>query len=110
MPGPSRETPWYLFGRSQAIRDVFREKIAINAVIRDRSSIKLSPVACGKGVYGGLYMLSTVGFEPVRNIVLSDEYVAYVASLKNYKNGGYYTCSAKDIELYINYKLAQNND
>lgn len=55
-------------------------------------------------------MLSTVGFEPVRNIVLSDEYVAYVASLKNYKNGGYYTCSAKDIELYINYKLAQNND
>ena len=107
---PKENHPWHLFGRSQAIRDVFRDKIAINAVIKDKNSLKLARVERGKGVYGGLYMLTDVAYDEIRHIVCSDEYAAYVASLKNYKSGGYYTCSAKDIELYINYKLAQNNE
>lgn len=101
---------WYLFGRSQAIKDVWNDKIAINAVIKDVNSIKLTPSTKGTGVYGGLYILSNVDYAKIEEVIRSQEYVSYIATLKNYKSGGYYTCSAKDIELYINYKLAQNNE
>lgn len=99
---------WYLFGRSQAINDVRNDKISINSVIKDVGSVKVYPVGKGKGVYGGLYMLSSATFEEIESIVRNEEFVSYIAMLKNYKSGGYYTCSAKDIELYINYKLSQN--
>lgn len=102
------KTTWHLFGRTQAIGDVAKDKIAINSVIKDKNSIKLSLVPRGNGVYGGVYILSSVGFETIERIVKSDDYINYIATLKNYKSGGYYTCSAKDIELYINYKLDNN--
>ena len=99
---------WHLFGRTQAINDVAKEKIAINSVIKDKNSIKLSFVPQGAGVYGGVYILSSVSFDSIEKIVKSDDYTNYIATLKNYKSGGYYTCSSKDIELYINYKLDNN--
>ena len=108
-PADKQSTSWHLFGRTQAINDVAKDKIAINSVIKDKGSIKLSFVPKGKGVYGGLYMLSAVSFEKIQELVSSEEYVSYIATLKNYKSGGYYTCTAKDIELYLNYKL-QNNE
>ena len=107
-PKGMQNTTWHLFGRTQAINDVAKDKIAINSVIKDRSSIKLSFVPKGKGVYGGLYMLSAVSFEKIRELVSSEEYISYIATLKNYKSGGYYTCTAKDVELYLNYKLQSN--
>lgn len=108
-PADKQGSSWHLFGRTQAINDVAKDKIAINSVIKDKGSIKLSFVPKGKGVYGGLYMLSAVSFEKIQELVSSEEYVSYIATLKNYKSGGYYTCTAKDIELYLNYKL-QNNE
>ncbi len=29
--------------------------------------------------------------------------------LKNYKSGGYYTYSSKDLEQYLNYKLSEKH-
>lgn len=101
-------TDWYLFGRTQALNDVNIDKLSISSVIKDISSIKLVQVSSGKGVYGGLYIISSVPFPIIERIVLSKEYVSYIKMLKNYKSGGYYTCSGKDIELFINYKLSQN--
>ncbi len=103
-----KEERWHLFGRTQAINDVSKEKIAINTVIKNSESIKLSIVPKGAGVYGGLYILTTEKFEKIKEIVTSEEYISYISALKNYKSGGYYTCSAKDIELYLNYKLSNN--
>lgn len=42
---------WYLYGRTQALRDVQHNKIAINTIIRNKESIKLTYVESGKGVY-----------------------------------------------------------
>ena len=103
----NKEENWHLFGRTQAIKDVAEEKIAINSVIKDTKSIKLSIVPKGAGVYGGLYILTSEKFERIKDLVTSEEYISYISTLKNYKSGGYYTCSAKDIELYLNYKLSQ---
>lgn len=48
---------WHLYGRTQALHDVCREKVAINTLIRDSSSLKINFVAAGRGLYSGLYVL-----------------------------------------------------
>lgn len=97
---------WYLYGRTQALADVHTTKIAINTIIKDIDSIKLNYVDKGQGVYSGLYILCDVEFEVISSILKSNEFVGYIKALKKYKSGGYYTFSSKDLEQYLNYKLA----
>lgn len=98
---------WYLFGRTQAIKDVSKDKYALNTIIKDKSSIRLEKVAAGKGLYSGLYILTSISEEEVRELIVSDEFVAYIKMLASYKSGGYYTFTSKDVEQYLNYKLSQ---
>lgn len=98
---------WYLFGRTQALKDVSRKKYAINTIIKDKNSIKLEKVSEGKGLYSGLYILSEIEFEEIRKLVISNEFINYIKSLKNYKSGGYYTFASKDLEHYLNFKLSK---
>lgn len=98
---------WYLYGRSQAIKDVYLKKYAINTIIKSVETIKLIEVPSGQGVYSGLYILSDVPFEVVENIIKSDDFIAYLKILKHYKSGGYYTYTSKDLEQFINYKLSK---
>lgn len=96
---------WYLYGRSQALKDVGCFRIAINALVKDTASIKLNELKPGTGIYSGLYILGNVSIEDIRGILLTDEFIAYVSLLKKYKSGGYYTFNSKDLELYLNYQL-----
>lgn len=99
---------WYLYGRTQAIKDVYLKKYSINTIIKSIETIKLIEVPSGQGVYSGLYILSDVPFEVIESIIKSNEFIAYLKILKHYKSGGYYTYTSKDLEQYINYKLSQN--
>ena len=101
---PDRED-WYLFGRTQALRDVAVEKFAINTCIKDVASIKLNRVPAGAGLYSGLYILTDVEERVLREVLLSEAFVDYVAELKKYKSGGYYTFSSRDLEQYLNFAL-----
>ncbi len=96
---------WYLFGRSQGLKDVCKDKIAINSIVKDVASVKLNFVPKGKGVYGGLYIIGMNSFEEIRNVVCCDEFFRYVKALKKYKSGGYYTFSSKDLQKYLTFKL-----
>lgn len=98
---------WYLYGRTQALVDVYSTKIAINTIIKDVDSIKLNYVDKGQGVYSGLYILCDMEFEVISSILKSNDFVDYIKSLKKYKSGGYYTFSSKDLEQYLNYKLTK---
>lgn len=99
---------WYLFGRTQALKDVYSEKISINTTIKDVKSLKLYRVPAGAGLYSGLYILpDTTSFDVISRIILSEDFIKYVASLKKYKSGGYYTYNSKDLELYLNFKISQ---
>lgn len=98
---------WYLFGRTQAIKDVSKDKYALNTIIKDKSSIRLEKVEAGKGLYSGLYVLTAISEEEIRELLVSEEFVAYIKMLANYKSGGYYTFTSKDVEQYLNYKLSQ---
>ena len=97
---------WYLFGRTQALKDVHKSKIVVNTTLKNKESIKISFVESGQGVYSGLYILTDVKFETIKKILVSDEFIGYVSMLKKYKSGGYYTISSKELELFLNYKLS----
>ncbi len=98
---------WYLFGRSQAIKDVGRDKLALNTIIKDKSSIRLMKVPAGKGLYSGLYILTDIEEREIRELIVCDDFVEYVRMLANYKSGGYYTFASKDVEQYLNHKLSE---
>ena len=98
---------WYLFGRTQALKDVSKVKYAINTLIKDYTSIKLECVPQGSGIYSGLYILTNIEFEIIRQLIYSEDFINYIKLLKNYKSGGYYTFASKDLEQYLNYKLTE---
>ena len=101
---------WYLYGRSQAINDVFKNKFAINNLIKTKEDVKLHYTCQGTGVYSGLYILADDDYKDkkkykfVEDILNTDEFVEYIHSLGRYKNGGFSTFSSKDLEKYLNYK------
>ena len=96
---------WHLYGRSQALKDVWVEKFAINTVVRDKTSIKFTRVPAGSGLYSGLYVLSELPGDKIKAALLSDAFIAYIRVLRKYKSGGYYTFSSKDVRQFLNYKL-----
>lgn len=102
----SQSENWYGFGRSQAIADTFKNKISINALIRDTKDLKLIDVPCNCGVYSGLYIISdTISFDLIKKVLLDMDFGKYIALLAKYKSGGYYTFSSKDVKAYLDYKL-----
>ncbi len=100
-----RTSLWYAFGRTQGIKDVVKERIAINTLIRDINDIKIEIIEPGCGVYSGLYILTTISPNKIISYIKTDEFVSYISLLGKYKSGGYYTFSSKDIKKFLIYKL-----
>lgn len=96
---------WFLYGRTQALKDVGRRKYAVNTVIRDVGSIKFNVAPEGTGVYGGLYVMSELPESQIRQVLLNDDFIRYVSALGKYKSGGYYTFNSKELRQYLDYRL-----
>lgn len=104
----STTEPWYAFGRTQAIKDTFKDKWAIKSIVKTVEDTVPMYVPAGSGVYGGLYILCD---DPEQlNCLETEEFLDYVKSLKKYKSGGYYTFSSKDLEQYLNWKNAPGTE
>jgi adenine-specific DNA-methyltransferase len=103
------KSQWYLFGRTQAIKDVYKNKIAVNTIIKDINSIRLELVPAGCGVYSGLYILSDYSIQEIEEVLKSNEFIEYLKLLKNYKSGGYFTLSSSELQKFLTYKLRKNN-
>ncbi len=99
---------WYLFGRTQALKDVQVKKYAINTCIKDIGSIKLNIIPEGSGIYSGLYILTNIKFEELKSTICCQDFINYISLLKKYKSGGYYTFNSKDLEYYLNFKFYRN--
>lgn len=97
---------WYLYGRTQALKDVWVDKYAVNTVVKDVASIKLNKVQAGAGVYSGLYILTSVPEECLREVLVSEDFITYLRVLRKYKSGGYYTFSSKDLAQFLNGRLS----
>lgn len=96
---------WYLFGRTQALKDVASDKLSINTTIKDVKSLKINRVNAGEGLYSGLYILTDFDFDVIINLLRTERFINYIASLKKYKSGGYYTYNSKDLESFLNYEI-----
>ena len=101
---------WYSFGRSQAIKDVFKKKYAINTTIKDIETIKLNVVSEGNGIYSGLYILTDIPFAKIKEKIYCNEFIDYLKIINKCKSGGYYTFSSKDLQKYLNYCLEDEVD
>lgn len=110
LKGKEEKEDWYLYGRTQALGDVYRNKLSINALIRDERDLKIKDVPSGEGIYSGLYIIANlrVSLHRIREILCTDRFAHYVKALKKYKSGGYYTYNSKDVEQYINYIISIN--
>ena len=98
---------WYLYGRTQALKDVWSQKYTVNTILKDVKSIKINAVPAGSGVYSGLYILTSVSMDVLTQIICNQDFINYISVLKKYKSGGYYTFNSKELEAYLNYKLSR---
>lgn len=107
LRGRNEYPTFYEFGRTQALADVWKDKVAINTLLRTEKDLKIEFVKAGCGLYSGLYIISdlNIPFEDIKDILFSEEFARYVRLLKKYKSGGYYTFSSKDVQQYINYYI-----
>ncbi len=113
LKGKKEYPSYYEYGRTQAIQDVWKDKIAINALIRTENDLKVEIVKEGQGVYSGLYIINNdviIPFEDIIGILTTKDFAKYVSLLKKYKSGGYYTYNSKDVEQYINYMLTYKSN
>lgn len=112
LKGKDEYPGWYLFGRTQALADVFRPKLSVNALARNKSDFKLIELKEGEGIYSALYVITDfdIDFEVIKSIIASDDFIEYIKILKKYKSGGYYTFNSKDLEQFINYGLTYKSD
>ena len=92
--------------------DVWKDKFAINILLRTENDIKLEEVGAGKGVYSGLYIVSNynISLDDIKHIIITKDFAKYISLLKKYKSGGYYTFNTKDIQQYINYYLTHKSN
>lgn len=101
------DSRWFAFGRSQAINDTYKNKVAINTLLRTSADLKIISAPAGTGVYSGLYLTGNEqSLSKISEILLTDEFSTYISLLGKYKSGGYYTFSSKDMKAYLDYKLA----
>lgn len=101
---------WYGFGRSQAINDVQKNKLSINTMIKDIESIKINEVEKGKGIYSGLYILTEVSKDKIKELICSETFINYLKIINKCKRGGYYTYSSKELAKYLNCELEDYNE
>ena len=104
----SDSSVFYAFGRTQGVKDVYREKFSVSIIARNVDDLKLTFVPPGAGVYGGLYILpdEKVGIEDVRKALSDDDFPMYLRLLGKYKSGGYYAFSSIELENFLNFKLS----
>lgn len=104
-----KDNEWYAFGRTQAIKDVSKNKISINTCIKDLASIRLNIVKENQGIYSGLYILTDLPYNVIKECICSSTFIEYLKVINKCKRGGYYTFSSKDLAKYLNCCLEDYN-
>lgn len=109
---------WYQFGRTQAIKDTYKDKVTIQSLIKDDKDVVCTKAPTGTGVYGGLYMVVADQEDRMTEDLMngaveaiqSEDFKKYVSLLGHYKNGGYYTFTSDEAERFVNNWLHQRSN
>ena len=98
-----KHSSWWGFGRTQGVKDVYKNKYVINSLIKTIKDIKIHQCDPGVGIYSGLYILTELPLATIQDILCSQEFIDYISMLGKYKSGGYYTYSSKDLKQFLVY-------
>ena len=105
----TKDSAWYLFGRSQGIKDVFQnqKRLAINNLIRTTADIKLKRLDIKVGIFSGYYIIfNDERLErDIKKLIYSAIFINFVHGLGFYKQKGFYFFRSKDLQNFINYEL-----
>lgn len=93
----------YTFGRTQAIKDVFKNKIYVNNLILDKNSIKIGIAPSGTAVYSGFYILSDYSLKQISEALYNDVFIKYINIVGTHRSGGYVSYTSKDLSLYLSW-------
>ena len=96
---------WWRFGRSQGIAHTFSDKVSIQSLVKPGNPVRCMDAPAGTAVYGGVFVLG-MDTERVTEAANSSEFMAYAATLRKYKSGGYYALSGKEIQSFLNWWAA----
>ena len=112
LKGRKEHPAWYQFGRTQALQDVYKDKLSINTLLRTEKDLKIEYVPKGEGIYSGLYAITHDGIplEDIKQILETPQFADYIKLLKKYKSGGYYTYNTTGVEQYINWYISYKSD
>ena len=104
---------WYLYGRTQAIKDVNKYRVSCNNLIRDKNDVILRELPAKTAVYSGFYIIRNgmlqnrkemkLLYQQVDDALKTNLFANYVKSIGKSKNGGYYTFSTKDLEQFLHF-------
>ena len=103
----TKDNEWYLFGRNQGVKDVFKPRLAMNNLIKSKKDIKMQFLKAGQGVFSGYY----ITFEnenlkkKIPQIIQNDRFINFINKLGFYKQRGFCFFRSKDLESFINYEL-----
>lgn len=101
--------PWYGYGRTQALKTTFQDKLTVNTYIKNIEDIKVMYAPSGTGAYSGLIITSDkISLSDIKEILETREFCDYVKGLGHYKNGGYCTFNSKELEQFLNYKFTKS--
>ena len=102
-----KSSVWYGFGRSQAIKDTYKNKFAINTIVKTVGDIKLTECSAGTGTYGGLYLITPYSKEVILEILNSEQFFEYISYVGTKKQGGYWSFNSSQLSKYLNFILLQ---
>lgn len=111
---------WYLYGRTQGINDVSKDKIAINNLVRTSDDFKIAslcpnPLQNNKiGVYSGLYVqmeddAPETEYIDVIKWIIGSPFMSYVKAVGKYKSSGYFYFGSNELEKWLNYRNYVDN-
>ena len=100
---------WWEYGRCQGLAGMGRDdRYAVSNIIKEGKDLKIHYLRPNEGVYSGLYIVGRkFKYPELEKMLYKDErFMDYIKVVGQVKSGGYYSFSSKDLEQYINYKLA----
>ncbi|WP_031542696.1 Eco57I restriction-modification methylase domain-containing protein [Mesoplasma photuris] len=93
---------WYLFGRSQGIKNMNNKKIVINNMIKDK--LDFSILNDDEIVYSGIFLTvkdNTKNINEILEILKSDKIVDYLKKIGKPQRGEYVSFSSNDLKEFL---------
>jgi len=99
---------WWQFGRTQAINNVWKEKIYLNSLFnKNFDNINLGIVPPGMGIYGGTYILPhEINLQNIEKHLKNENFKNFVKTFGEHKNGNYYLINSRILTKYLNYCIS----